>query len=119
MLYLELLLFVFSRLNQRFHQHLCGGLVTSPGRGSELDTGSCALLPGEYGQWACVARGLDPASPYLLLWAFVMCMEGTPLASQRQLLTALRFKVSFRWQPSQSNKIIKPVSYNSRSSICD
>jgi hypothetical protein len=110
MLYLELLLFVFSRLNQRFHQHLCGGLVTSPVRGSELDTGSCALLPGEYGQWACVARGLDPSSPYLLLWATIMSLEGTSCVDQREVLKACGWVVPFRWRVGTGNKVENPVS---------
>ena len=110
MLYLEILLFVFSRLNQRFHQHLCGGLNTCPGRGTELDTGSCALLPGEYGQWACVGRGLDPASPYLLLWACIMSLEGTSCGDQRVVLKACGWVVPFRWRVGTGNKVENPVS---------
>ena len=110
MLYLEILLFVFSRLNQRFHQHLCGGLNTSPGRGTELDTGSCALLPGEYGQWACVGRGLDPASPYLLLWACIMSLEGTSCVDQRVVLKACGWVIPFRWRVGTGNKVENPVS---------
>ena len=97
---------------------MLGKLNNNRQRVTELDLGKCPLLPGEQGQWCVMGLRLSPTTPSLLLWAFVMCMEGTPLASQRQLLTALGFVVSFRWQPPQSNRIVKPVSYNSRSSIC-
>ena len=101
-------------MNQKLHQHLAGGLVTNAARGSSKDTGACSLLPGEYGQWACVAQYLDPSSPYLLLWASMMTMEGSSCTSQRQLLRALGWVVPFRWKvPSLSgttNAIENPVS---------
>ena len=97
---------------------MLGKLNNNRQRVTELDLGKCPLLPGEQGQWCVMGLRLSPTTPSLLLWAFVMCMEGTPLACQRQLSTALGFLISFRWQSSQSNKIVKPLSYNSRSSIC-
>ena len=102
-------LLVSLRLNQRFHQHLCGGWVTNPRRGTELDTGACALLPGEYGQWSCVGQGLDPGSPYLLLWGALMCLEGTSCTDQRVVLKACGWVVPFRWRVGTSNKVENPV----------
>ena len=55
------------------------------------------MLPGEYGQWACVAQDLDPNSPYLLLWGCLMAIVGTSFTSQRQLLRACGWIVPFRW----------------------
>ena len=105
---LRLCSLVFLRLNQRFHQHLCGGWVNNPERGTELDTGTCALLP-EYGQWSCVARWLDPASPYLLLWGAIMCLEGTSCTDQRVVLKACGLVVPFRWRVGTGNKVENPV----------
>jgi hypothetical protein len=101
----------FLRLNQKFHQHLCGGLVTNPARGSHKDTGAGCLLPREYGQWACVAQELDPGSPYLLCWAALMCMDGTCCTNQRKLLRALGWVVPFRWRVGSSDAVENPVSY--------
>ena len=95
-------------MNQKLHQHLSGGYVTNQSRQSTLDTGTCCLLPGEYGQWACVAQDLDPNSPYLLLWACLMAMEGT---SQRQLLRLCGWIVPFRWHVPGYNVIQNPVSF--------
>ena len=85
--------------------------MTNPARGSGKDTGSCCLLPGEYGQWSCVAQGLDPGSPYLLLWAALMCLEGTSCTDQRVLLRALGWVVPFRWKVGTSNAVENPVCY--------
>ena len=76
-----------------------------------MDTGARCLLPGEYGQWACVAQDLDPNSPYLLLWGCLMAMEGTSFTSQRQLLRACGWIVPFRWHIPGSNVIQNPVSF--------
>ena len=97
-------------MNQKLHQNLAGGLVTNPARQSTKDTGACCLLPGKYGQWACVAQDLDPTSPYLLLWACIMVMEGSSFSSQRQLLRACGWIVPFRWKVLSSNEIQNPVS---------
>ena len=97
-------------MNQKLHQHLAGELVTNAARGSSKDTGACSLLPWEYGQWACVAQDLDPSSPYLLLWASLMTMEGSSCTSQRKLLRALGWFVPFRWKVATTNAIENPVS---------
>ena len=76
-----------------------------------MDTGACCLLPGEYWQWACVSQDLDPNSPYLLLWACLMAMEGTSFSSQRQLLRACVWIVPFRGHVPGSNVIQNPVSF--------
>jgi hypothetical protein len=97
-------------MNQKLHQHLSGGIEINPFRQSTKDTGACCLLPEEYGQWACVAKDLDPNSPYLLLWVCIMVMEGSCVSSQRKLLRACGWIVPFRWKVPGSNEIQKPVS---------
>ena len=97
-------------INVKLHQHLSGGLVTNPARGSVKDTGACSLLPGEYGQWAFVAQELDTGTPYLLCWAAIMGLEGTSCTSQRKLLKALGWVVPFRWRVGTSNAVENLVS---------
>ena len=79
-------------------------------RSTELYIGKCLYLPGEQGQWCVMALRLSTTTPYLLLWAFIMTMEGASLLSHRDLLTALGFFVTFRWKLPHSNQIVKPVS---------
>ena len=97
-------------INVKLHQHLSGGLVTNPARGSDRDTGACCLIPGEYGRWAFVAQELDSGSPYLLCWAAIMGLEGTSCTSQRKLLKTLGWVVPFRWRVGTSNAVENLVS---------
>ena len=97
-------------VNQLFCQDILGKINSTRQRSTELDIGKCLYLPGEKGQWCMKALRLSTTTPYLLLWAFIMTMEGASLSSHRDLLTALGFFVTFRWKLPHSNQIVKPVS---------
>ena len=100
-------------VNQLFSQHMIRKINSNMQRVTELDVGKC---PREQCQWCVMALRLSSTTPYLLLWAFITTMEGAPLSSQRDLLTALGFVFPFRWKLPHSNMIYKPVSENRRSS---
>ena len=101
---------VYFSVNLKMSHHHCPRLNSNPIRSTEIDLGKCPLLPGEQGQWLVMGMRLVPSTPYLYLWGFVMCMEGTSLSSQRQLLMALGFIIPFRFKPARSNRVVKPVS---------
>ena len=76
-------------------------------RATSADWGACCLLPGEQGQWVVQAMGYDPDTPFLLLWAAVMGLEGTGFAEQRKLLTCLGWIVPNRFR--DGHKVVKPL----------
>ena len=93
-----------------FLKHYVSRLVTSDGRGSSLDPCACPLLPGGLGQWVAEALQLATTVPYLLLWSYVMAMEGTPPVLYLSLLESLGYLPGFRWTScSQGRKIVTPV----------
>ena len=79
-------------------------------RATTADWGGCALLPGEQGQWAAMAMGYDVDTPYLLLWAAIMGLEGTSFSDQRKLLTCLGWIVPYRYKAG--HKVVKPLVSN-------
>ena len=103
------LILSFSVNLKMFHHH-CGRINSNPVRATKLDLGKCPVILGEQGQWLVMGMSLVPSTPYLYLWGFIMCMEGSSLSSQRQLFVALGFIIPFRWKPARSNRILKPVS---------
>ena len=94
-----------------FLKHLVSRLVTSEGRGSSLDPCACPLLPGGLGQWVAEALQLSTTVPYLLLWAYVMALEGTPPMLYLSLLESLGYLPRFRWTSCmQGRKLVTPVN---------
>ena len=93
-----------------FLKHLVSRLVTSDGRSSSLEPCACPLLPGGLGQWVAEALQLATTAQYLLLWSYVMAMEGTSPVLYLSLLESLGYLPSFRWTSySQGRKIVPPV----------
>ena len=79
-------------------------------RGSSLDPCACPLLPGGLGQWVAEALQLSTTVPYLLLWAYVMALEGTPPVLYLSLLESLGYLPRFRWTScTQGRKLVTPV----------
>ena len=59
-------------------KHYVARLTTKPTRRTAVDPSACPLLPGGLGQWVAKALQLSTTVPYLLLWAHIMAVEGTP-----------------------------------------
>ena len=57
-----------------------------------------------------MAMGYNVDTPYLLLWAAIMGLEGTSFSDQRKLLTCLGWIVPYRYKAG--HKVVKPLVSN-------
>jgi hypothetical protein len=87
-----------------FQKHYVSRLVTSPGRLSTLDPYACPLLPGGLGHWVAEALQMSTTVPYLLLWAYVMGIEGNPPDLYLSLLESLGYLPKFCWTSGQEDR---------------
>ena len=86
-------------------KHLVATINSKADRDTDYESGKCPLLPsGSLGQLvAMMVEGVAVGYPYLLLWSYMLQLEGMSVTSVMGIFSSLGLAPSFRWKEPRSS----------------